>query len=81
MADAGGQARKIVHRTNQHDADCDPQQTRQPAEGQTGGDRTCNRSGRCDGREVLAKKIKPLGGNEVFPVVYGMSGSRFLVIN
>ena len=80
MAHAGGKTRKIVNGADQDNSECYPQQARQPAKGQTRGDWTRNRARRGDGREVLTKKIKALGGNKVFTVVNFMGGCGSLVI-
>ena len=77
MAHARGQRREIVHRADEHHAEADPQQARQPAEGLAGEDRARDRARRGDGGEVLREQVERPRRDEVDAVVVaGAPASR-----
>src|SRR5690606_31755915 len=52
------QAREVVDGADQHDAEADPEEAGQPPEGLAGEDRSDDRSGRGDRREVLREEVE-----------------------
>jgi hypothetical protein len=80
VAHAGREGREVVHGADEHDAQADPQEARQPAESLAGenGTRDGTRGG--DGGKMLREQIEGSRGDEVDAVGVLVRGSRALVV-